>query len=738
MRARFLGRKMLLAAVAPRRAAAWCACLPALVWAPCVDASPAGPAVKGYETRLFLDEPIVAGQAQVISGGGAPPESGGSWVELWRIPAGGGRAVSLGSARAADGRFTFRDVDVAVGEALYVTLSRSWRFDDEGDLEGWDDTSNDSVLTVEDGVLEIELRNADGDRFLDPWIQTLSSFDPRYYRVVEIRFRNPAPASSNRNLGLFWGSPWPTRRSAKVVEMPAAMTGFQTLQIPMNVDEVRMDPPPAEAGLDGLWDRDGLNNGLRFDPFDGLPRDDFSPEGTVFLIDTIRIREDYRRDFHHHGDLEGLLLTNDTGELAVVGGFLSYVATDVGLNTDPGGDGVVDPYLLSALPGGRLDTDYFTRFAVGMHHERVTTDPLLFGIFFDDEDSAGYRDNGGAGPLQEGNLELPALGRVDAARSMGPLTSGEWTEDGGRVPAQSLRIDCPQGAVEGDRIRIDYFGWIPENPFGPSEPVLVQAIDPPTVTLGFTGPCGEQVEGEGGSLFEETLECVLTTSDNRAGEGASGWSLSIGAQGVSIVAITDEGTAAAEAPAGLRNDGYYKAELTTGPDNEGAVCAVVLSFELPVNLPLEGDVTVARIALEATFPASDGCEPGRVFFADGRQGGGRAVDNVATFLGHSVRPVLGECSFELCTRPGENRWFSYDCNGDGQLDLSDPICHLSFLYLGGREPDCMETLDFNGDGGRDISDPISALGFLFLGRPPHNRGPGCQDYPTCPASPACE
>ena len=57
------------------------------------------PALKGYETRLSLDGPILAGPARAITGRGAPAGDG-IWVELWRIPAGGGRTESLGSVAA--------------------------------------------------------------------------------------------------------------------------------------------------------------------------------------------------------------------------------------------------------------------------------------------------------------------------------------------------------------------------------------------------------------------------------------------------------------------------------------------------------------------------------------------------------------------------------------------------------------------------------------------------------------
>ena len=76
-------------------------------------------------------------------------------------------------------------------------------------------------------------------------------------------------------------------------------------------------------------------------------------------------------------------------------------------------------------------------------------------------------------------------------------------------------------------------------------------------------------------------------------------------------------------------------------------------------------------------------------------------------------------------------WVTYDCNGDGGLDISDPLCNLGWLFRGQSEPPCLQALDFNGDNGHDITDPVSALRFLFRGERSPSAGVGSQGYPTC-------
>ena len=86
-----------------------------------------------------------------------------------------------------------------------------------------------------------------------------------------------------------------------------------------------------------------------------------------------------------------------------------------------------------------------------------------------------------------------------------------------------------------------------------------------------------------------------------------------------------------------------------------------------------------------------------------------------------------------------------DCNSDGRLDLSDPVCMLGFLFLGnprvlpcgeagGAEPDPgdLRLLDADDNGGLDLTDPVRLLNYLFLGGPSHVLGTDCELIETCP------
>ncbi len=54
-------------------------------------------------------------------------------------------------------------------------------------------------------------------------------------------------------------------------------------------------------------------------------------------------------------------------------------------------------------------------------------------------------------------------------------------------------------------------------------------------------------------------------------------------------------------------------------------------------------------------------------------------------------------------------------NGDDQVNLSDAVFTLMYLFQEGKPPPCLDAADVNDDGLVDISDPIRLLGYLLLG-----------------------
>ena len=73
-----------------------------------------------------------------------------------------------------------------------------------------------------------------------------------------------------------------------------------------------------------------------------------------------------------------------------------------------------------------------------------------------------------------------------------------------------------------------------------------------------------------------------------------------------------------------------------------------------------------------------------------------------------------------------------DSNTNGDVDLSDSVFTLNYLFLGGNELPCHKAGDANDDGILDLSDGVYTLNFLFVSRPPFLPAPysGCAFDPT--------
>ncbi len=80
-----------------------------------------------------------------------------------------------------------------------------------------------------------------------------------------------------------------------------------------------------------------------------------------------------------------------------------------------------------------------------------------------------------------------------------------------------------------------------------------------------------------------------------------------------------------------------------------------------------------------------------------------------------------------------------EVDGNSALDLTDAVAVLGWLFLGEKEPDCLDAADVNDDGAVDLSDPVNSLNYLFLGgeQPPAPGPSQCGKDTTADALPAC-
>lgn len=170
--------------------------------------------------------------------------------------------------------------------------------------------------------------------------------------------------------------------------------------------------------------------------------------------------------------------------------------------------------------------------------------------------------------------------------------------------------------------------------------------------------------------------------------------------------------------------GLVTADLN-GDGFDDLLCSDSVGYVLIYNGGAEGLTGPERAAYG---PASPG------FIVTGNFAGNEALDMVS---GGEDGLIL-----TLGSRTGAS-FLRGDANGDAELDLSDPIHVLGWLYLGGRPILCQDAADSNDDGRIDRSDAVFILSYKFLGGvPPPAPFPDCgsednADPLTCGAYAPC-
>ncbi len=104
---------------------------------------------------------------------------------------------------------------------------------------------------------------------------------------------------------------------------------------------------------------------------------------------------------------------------------------------------------------------------------------------------------------------------------------------------------------------------------------------------------------------------------------------------------------------------------------------------------------------------------------------------ISSAIGLRICLALAVVSITLATPSAlvaqEWSFIRADANGDGDIDISDAVATLVYLFLPGTlAPACLDALDMNDDGAVDLADPIRIVSYLFsAGDPPEAPFPGC-------------
>ncbi len=138
--------------------------------------------------------------------------------------------------------------------------------------------------------------------------------------------------------------------------------------------------------------------------------------------------------------------------------------------------------------------------------------------------------------------------------------------------------------------------------------------------------------------------------------------------------------------------------------------ALDLSPPLDQSLPA-GSQSVARIELEVDASAPVDLD---IPIELGNGIGDTVVDSIfALSSGVAASPEFED---GLVTIASGSLFLRADVNGDGTLNIADPVAALAFLFQG--EPAaCLDAIDSNDDGSTNVADAVYSLNFLFTGGP---------------------
>ena len=136
------------------------------------------------------------------------------------------------------------------------------------------------------------------------------------------------------------------------------------------------------------------------------------------------------------------------------------------------------------------------------------------------------------------------------------------------------------------------------------------------------------------------------------------------------------------------------------------------------------DGDLVWVALYDTGRASEGGLEGGLALALDRAGGvyvtGRAAGDYLTIKYRQAE----------IPQPAA-RFVRGDADASGEVNLSDPVSTLNYLFLGSDAPPCLKAADADDEGTINVTDPVHTLHFLFRGgAPPPSPYPDCGEDPT--------
>ncbi len=361
-----------------------------------------------------------------------------------------------------------------------------------------------------------------------------------------------------------------------------------------------------------------------------------------------------------------------------------------------GSDGAVSAVVLSFVMNITLSTDIVI----------VTVESIAPSPETSEDSTVSFTDGcqGAGQPVDnrithQGNTIIPGLGSV-AIMITGGLVPHACPEEG----EVGVSFSDEASQVEPDAPTLNTYGD-PD-----SDPTYSVAV--------------ETLPGDTGS---KTL--YVNIDSNAAGTGVQGWLLSASVVGGNLTGATTAGSVAADRSMGGKRDvGFEVTELIDpdmeptsgpkagqGPQGQGVVSAVVLSFVMNITLNGTGSATALCITVESSEPQGDDIQTATIVWSDGNQGTGQPASTRMTIAGNTVTP---QCCQNAAINFGPllaDVYVRCDPNADGKTDIADGVWIVNELFREGPASACADSSDCNGDGVRDLSDATYTLAYRFTG-----------------------
>ena len=166
----------------------------------------------------------------------------------------------------------------------------------------------------------------------------------------------------------------------------------------------------------------------------------------------------------------------------------------------------------------------------------------------------------------------------------------------------------------------------------------------------------------------------------------------------------------------IMNLSFWSNNLSSAPDCVSFYTGVGRLFRID---PVDGSETLVASGLS-------GVDGGLALSPDGNLYSGNLVlvdvdaqttERIASFALDGVGGLAFGPREVTCSETPKHWFLRGDSNDDGNIELTDAVCALNYLFLDGPAPGCLAAADVNAEDGVNIADPTYLLSYLFLGGP---------------------